>query len=116
MSVTFFVVGEPPHCQLDDGSCYDCRLRSLNLSNVNARVLLEFVGLADTVDSGRARARELARRIHAVRKMAALDIPESKQHAGLVEFRRHVTHYENRLAELLELCIRAGDLGVIAWA
>ena len=70
MSVTFSVVGAPDWCSncsyfCERDWCTDCWGLILNVANVNARDLLETLGLDDEYLCGETSARNLSKLCHA---------------------------------------------------
>jgi hypothetical protein len=113
VSVSFSIVGERRHC---DEFCDECFAQEVNLSNANAREFLAALDL-DAIDlMGEARARDL---IPALQRLAEAE--PSPELASEIDGRyivagRQLGYLQMRAMQLLELCERAGELGVIGWA
>ena len=116
MSVTFSVQGLGYYAGHDGDEYHDY----VNLSGVNARVLLTRLGLTPgEVLVGDIRARELATRCKAEltpEKMALDEGEEGFSEGRFHFFGRSPGLINERIRELLDLCSQAGDLGVITWS
>jgi hypothetical protein len=114
VSVTFSIRGAG--YDVDDEKTF------VNVSNTNARDLLIRLGLGDEPGDnelrGNRRAKDLARRCR-----DELTAEKKNQDTGIEGFSDGRFHFggrspgllNRRIQELLDLCERAGDLGVIYW-
>jgi len=114
MSVSFFVVGAQPHCSPRDFECRECWDQEPNLANTNARALLAALNLDDEDLTGEARARDL---VPALKRLAKTPDPGEPMvvTGNFTDCGRDAGYLQKRANELLELCQKAGELGVIAW-
>lgn len=112
MSITFSIRGES--YDVDDSKTY------MNLSNVNAKELYIRLGF-DTFAGecfGEMRARELAglcrRELTPTKRCLDVGLPPHNER-GYTFAGRPAGRINMRIKELLDLCERAGDLGLISW-
>ena len=110
MSTTFSIAGR--RYDVDDESTY------VNLSSVNARELLKMLGLENDELLGEFRARGLVPRCKEV--LRALRAQGDEGEEGVTEGRYHFAGRSpglltRRAKELLALCEKAGELGLITW-
>jgi hypothetical protein len=116
MSVTFTIVGAPAHCSTPY-ECDGCWDQELNLASANARVLLGALNLDDEDLMGSARVRDLVPALERIANAKKADpgVPSSVQ-GRFYDCGRAEGYLQLRATELLKICQKAGDLGVIAWA
>lgn len=106
MSVTFSVMNT--ETDWDDYSSY------LNCANGNARDLLQALGLDSDELYGSCRARDLRERAERVMRVPDGGI-EPEQDGRVIYCGRQPGRMHDYCRALLDLCERAGDLGVIGW-
>jgi len=115
MSVTFQIVGEPDHCPIGFPDCIECWKRYINMSNSNAGEFIEAFGLGTEL-YGSLRAVEIERRIKKVLDSGYIDEGSPSQEENRIIYCGRRAGYCNEKAkQLLEMCERAGNLGVISW-
>lgn len=115
MSVTFSIVGEPDHCEKGVGECDECYHQSLNMANANAREFIAVFGLGDEL-WGSMRASEMAKLIKGVLDSGYKDSGRpSEEHGRFIDCGRRSDYCNERAQQLLAMCERAGDLGIISW-
>lgn len=116
MSVTFSIQGLGYYAGQEGDEYHNY----VNLSGMNARVLLTRLGLdPGEVLMGDLRARDLAERCKTELTTEKMDLDGGEE--GFTEgryrfFGRSPGLINKRIQELLDLCSQAGDLGVVTWS
>lgn len=110
MSVTFSVRGQVPDYETDHGW--------INLSGVNARAVLDALGIEGGPDlCGEIRGRELRLACETYLAKPTADAPKlGVIEARFVEFGRRSGYVSDRVKALLGLAALAGDLGIISFS
>lgn len=111
MSMDFSVVGEKRHC---NEWCAECDKQFINMSNVNACDVLRALGIDTSECYGEMPARKLAKLCRA--NLNIVDPGQEGYEEGrVINCARRPGYLNERIAQILALCERAGDLGKIAW-
>ncbi len=115
MSVTFSIIGEDSHC---DEFCDECFAQIVNMSNYNAGDFLAALGLPVCHEAGLwgdMRAKELRPLLERLRDSDVSSKINPHREDRVVFGGRREGYFQERARDLLKLCERAGELGVISW-